>query len=93
MHLGVLATLADHTGGSAAYTLVASDERMLTAGFELHLLRPSKGSRLLCKGEVIKAGRTISIAEASVYIDELSPKTIVAKATITVATVRAAQRD
>ena len=41
VHAGVVATLADHTAGAAAYTLIATEEIILTVEYKVHLLRPA----------------------------------------------------
>ena len=45
IHAGVLATMADHTAGAAAGTLVDIEEIVLTAEFKVSLLRPAVGAR------------------------------------------------
>jgi uncharacterized protein (TIGR00369 family) len=64
-HAGVIATIADHTAGSAAGTLMAAHQIVLTSEFKLHLLRPARG-RLTCLATVLKPGRLFSIVEAEV---------------------------
>lgn len=66
VHAGVQASLADHTAGCAAFTLVAPDEIILTVEFKINLLRPSLGSRLQCHAEVIRPGRRLVVVEAEV---------------------------
>ncbi|MEO7733039.1 MAG: PaaI family thioesterase [Kofleriaceae bacterium] len=65
VHAGVLATLADHTAGSAAATLMPAQHSVLTSEFKIHLLRPARGP-LRCLGTVLKPGRMFSIVEAEI---------------------------
>jgi uncharacterized protein (TIGR00369 family) len=65
VHAGVISTIADHTAGSAAGTLMAAHQIVLTSEFKLHLLRPARG-RLTCLATVLKPGRMFSIVEAEV---------------------------
>lgn len=65
VHAGVISTIADHTAGSAAGTLMAAHQIVLTSEFKLHLLRPARG-RLTCVATVLKPGRMFSIVEAEV---------------------------
>lgn len=83
VHAGVLATMADHTAGMAAGSLVGEGETILT--FEMHVtfLRPARGDSLRCRGTVLKPGRTVTFAEAEVYCGA----TLVAKASVTLAVV------
>jgi uncharacterized protein (TIGR00369 family) len=67
VHAGVQATLADHTAGAAATTLLAPDEFVLTIEFKISLLRPALGEALQCRAEVLKPGTTVSVVEAEVF--------------------------
>lgn len=69
VHAGVLTTLADHSAGAAAGTLIAADETLVSVEFKVHLLRAARGPRLICKAEVIKPGRRFSIVQADVFDD------------------------
>lgn len=87
IHAGVQATLADHSAGAAAATLVAEGQTVLTLEFKLNLLRPARGQRLLCRAEVLKAGRQVSVVEAEVFSLEGGEKCLFSKATVTMAVV------
>lgn len=80
IHAGVQATMADHTAGSAAATLIRPGQYVLTVELKINLLRPAQGQRLRCKAEVLKPGKTLSIVESSLFTD-----TLVSKATVTLA--------
>jgi uncharacterized protein (TIGR00369 family) len=67
VHAGVVTTLADHTAGGAASTLVGSNQSVLTADFTVHLLRPASGGVLRCRGEVIKSGKRLIVTQADVW--------------------------
>lgn len=71
IHAGVQATMADHTAGSAASTLIQPGQYVLTVEFKINLLRPAKGERLRCRAEVLKAGRSLSVVESKVFTDKL----------------------
>lgn len=68
-HAGVVSTLADHTAGAAATTAITGDQSVLTADYTIHLLRPGSGDALRSRGEVVRAGRTLIVAEANVWAD------------------------
>ncbi len=87
VHAGVQATVADHTAGGAAGTLVRSNEMVLTAEFKINLLRPALGDRLRCRATVLKNGRTLIVAESEVYAVRDGKEKLVAKATVTLAPV------
>lgn len=85
VHAGVMATLADHTMGAAAQTLVPAGHWILTAELKTSLLRAAKGERLVCEATVIKPGRNISFTEAEVWAEAAGQRTLVMKASATMA--------
>jgi uncharacterized protein (TIGR00369 family) len=87
VHAGVMATLADHTAGAAADSLSAEDEIILTAEFKINFLRAARSDRLRCRSEVLKAGRTLTVAESEVFTVEGETSNLVAKAIVTLAVV------
>lgn len=87
VHAGVQATLCDHTAGAAGATLIAEGKQVLTAEFKINLLRPASGERLICEAEVLKPGNTLSIVESILWAVRAEQKTLVAKATVTLAIV------
>ena len=88
VHAGVQATLADHSCGTAAATLIAANERVLTADFTINLLRPALGEVLECEAKVLKPGNMLTVAEGEVYAIKGDSRKLVAKATVTLATVK-----
>lgn len=70
VHAGALTTMADHTSGGAASTVIPDGHSILTAQLSMHLLRAARGRRLRCRGEVVKAGRTLVVTQADVHCDE-----------------------
>lgn len=70
VHAGVLTTMADHTCGGAASTVIPDGYSVLTAQLSMHLLRAARGQRLRCRGEVVKPGRTLVVTQADVHCDD-----------------------
>ncbi|WP_437587471.1 PaaI family thioesterase [Sorangium sp. So ce1000] len=91
VHAGVQATMADHTAGAAAGTLVGADEVVVTVEYKINFLKPARGDRLRCRADVLRHGRTLSVVEARVYAgqDETKP---VAAAMLTLAIISAPSR-
>jgi len=87
VHAGVLATIADHTAGGAASTLIFSDKMVLTAEFKINLLRPAKGDLIRCESYVLKNGKTLIVADSFVYLLTGARKKLAARATVTLAVV------
>lgn len=79
VHAGVIATLADHTAGGAARAAVAPDSDFITVEFKINYLRPAKRSRLISKGQTLRAGKRIIVAESEVYSVEGVDEVLVAK--------------
>ncbi len=85
VHAGVLATMADHTAGGAASTLVGPDQYILTAEFKINFLRAATGEWLRCKSSVLKPGSMLTVVECEVYCEEGTTSRLVSKATATMA--------
>ena len=84
IHAGVQATVADHTAGAAAATVMAAGCRVLTVEFKINLLRPALGEQLFCRAGLLRAGRQLSVAEAEVYgVAADGERRLTAKATVT----------
>ena len=90
-HGGLIATLADHTAGGAAATLVAGDEHVLTAEFKVSFLRGVKAERLFCRAEVIKPGSQLVFVESTVEAEAAGKRTLISKASVTLAVVAASK--
>jgi uncharacterized protein (TIGR00369 family) len=87
VHAGVMAAMADHTMGAAAQTQAPEGHWAITAEFKTAQLRPAKGETLVCEAVVIKAGRSLSFTEAEVYAESSGQRTLVMKASATMALV------
>lgn len=87
VHAGVQATMADHTAGAAAATLLQEDRIVLTAEFKINLLHAAKGERLICRSKVLKPGATFTVVESEVFCEALGQERLVSKATATIAVV------
>jgi uncharacterized protein (TIGR00369 family) len=89
VHAGVTAAMADHTMGAAAQSMAAEGFWVLTAELKTSLLRAAQGQRLICEAHVLKPGRQVSFTEAEVYVEADGQRTLVAKASATMALVAA----
>ena len=87
IHAGVLATIADHTAGGAAGSVVKEDEIILSVEFKINFLRPAIGNLLRCKATVLKAGKMLVVAESEVFAVDGAQEKLAAKATVTLAVV------
>ena len=76
-HAGITSTIADTAGGYAGYSVFAPDAAVLTVEFKINLLRPAIGEYPEAVGQVIKAGRTLTITQAEVFAHD-GKRTLVA---------------
>jgi uncharacterized protein (TIGR00369 family) len=87
IHAGVLATMADHTAGYAAFSLVADDFRILTLEFKINFFRPAYGQSLICKSRILHQGGQVLVGESEVYDQQPEGIILAAKATVTLMAV------
>ena len=85
VHAGVIASIADHTAGGAAGSVLKQGSHPLTVEFKINFLRAASGDRLTCTSRVLKAGRTLIIAESEVFTGVGAKLVLVAKAMVTLA--------
>jgi len=66
-HGGIVASLVDVACGYAALSVMPPDREVLTVEFKIHFLKPAKTDRLIAVGQVVQAGRTLTVCEGSVF--------------------------
>jgi uncharacterized protein (TIGR00369 family) len=87
IHAGVIATMADHTAGYAAFSLVPEDHRILTIEFKINFLQPAYGKVLLCKSRILREGGQILVGESEVFDQRADGEELVAKAMVTLRSI------
>jgi uncharacterized protein (TIGR00369 family) len=87
VHAGVIATMADHTGGYAAFTTVSEKYRILTIEFKINYFKPAVGEKLICRSKVINNGRKIKVAESEIFSVSKDYEKLVSKAMVTLIAV------
>ncbi len=87
VHAGVLATMADHTAGYSAYTVVPDNFRILTVEFKINFLKPTTGNTIICKSNVIKKGQKIIVSESEIVSVSGKKEENVSKAMVTMMAV------
>lgn len=78
LHAGVTTTILDSACGFAALSLMEPDRDVLSVEFKLNLLAPAAGDYFLARGEVLKAGRTLTVCRGEVVALKDGKKTVVA---------------
>ena len=86
-HAGIVGTLADNSGGYAAFTLMPSDATTLTVEYKLNLIAPGDGDLLISRARVIKPGRTLTICRPEVFVVKNGVQTLCATALMTLMTL------
>jgi uncharacterized protein (TIGR00369 family) len=87
LHAGVVTTLLDTAGGLAALTLMPINAAVLAIEFKANFLAPAQGELLIVHGQVIRAGRTITVCSAEAYAVAQGRETHVSTMTSTVMTL------
>jgi len=83
VHAGAVAAIADSAAGYAALSLMAPGTGVLTTEFKINLVAPAAGDRLVARGRVIKAGRTLTLAQTEVVSETAGEEKLVALLTAT----------
>ncbi len=86
VHGGAIATLADETLASVAYTLADEGETTATADLKVDYYRPGKPGRLICRATVRHRTRRLAFCEATV---EQEDGIVVAEAHAVIAYIKA----
>jgi uncharacterized protein (TIGR00369 family) len=67
LHAGIVSTVLDSACGYAAFTLMPAGARVLSIEFKVNLLAPAVGERVIARGRVVRAGRTITVATGDAF--------------------------
>ena len=78
LHAGMVSTALDSACGYAGLTQMPANAAVLTIEFKINLLAPAKGQRFRMEGRVIKAGRTITVAEGRAYAIDRGKEKLIA---------------
>jgi len=87
IHGGALMTLADHTCGGAAASVVPEDREVITVENKVSFLRPASGPDLICRADVLRVGKTLVFVEAAITVGAKESQVLVAKASSTLAVI------
>ena len=87
VHAGAVAAIADTAAGYAALSLMPLGAGVLTTEFKINLVAPAAGERIVARGRVIKAGRTLILAQTEVFSETAGEERLVALLTATLMTI------
>lgn len=77
-HGGVIGTIADVAGGYAAFSLMAAADSILTVEYKLNLMAPGRGQALNARGQVVRAGLTLTVSRADVFAERDGEEVLIA---------------
>jgi uncharacterized protein (TIGR00369 family) len=83
VHAGAVSAIADTAAGYAALSLMPLDRGVLTTEFKINLLAPAAGERIVARGKVVKAGRTLTLAQTDVFAESGGKERLIAVLTAT----------
>ena len=83
VHAGAVSAIADTAAGYAALSLMPPDRGVLTTEFKINLVAPAVGDRILARGKVVKAGRTLTLAQTEVFAITSGRRKLIALLTAT----------
>jgi len=69
VHGGIVGMIADTACGYAAFSLMPAGCSLVTVEYKINILAPARGA-LVARGEVVKAGRSLTVARAEVYAED-----------------------
>lgn len=67
VHAGAIIAVLDSACGYSALTMAADDKDVLTAELKVNLLAPAAGEYFVARGQVKKAGRTLTVCAADAF--------------------------
>ncbi len=83
LHAGAVAAVLDSACGYAAFSLMPPEAAVLTASYTINLLAPAGGRRFTMTGEVLRAGRTLTVCRGDAFADGADKPFAVMQATMT----------
>jgi uncharacterized protein (TIGR00369 family) len=70
LHAGIVVAALDSACGYAALTLMPDDAEVLTVELKVNLLAPASGDSLVAEGEIVRAGRTLTVCRGDAYAEQ-----------------------
>jgi len=83
VHAGAVSAIADSAAGYAALSMLPMDRGVLTTEFKINFLAPATGERIIARGKVVKAGRTLTLAQTEVFAEKEGREQLIALLTAT----------
>ncbi|MEP7455659.1 PaaI family thioesterase [Phyllobacterium sp. SB3] len=87
VHAGAVSAIADTAAGYAALTQMPAGRGVLTTEFKINLVAPAVGDVIIARGKVIKAGRTLTLAQSEVFAEKDGQRKLIALLTATLMSI------
>ncbi len=87
VHAGAVTAIADSAAGYAALSLMPEGRGVLSVEYKINLLAPAVGDQIVARGRVVRAGRTLTVAQSEVYAVTGDEEHLIALLTATMMTV------
>ena len=78
VHGGAVTTIADSAAGYASLSLMEPGVGIVTVELKINLMGPGRGERLVAEGRVVRPGRTLTVAQATVFAEEGGERSAIA---------------
>lgn len=88
IHGGAVSAIADSAAGYAALSVMPTGSGVLTTEFKINLLAPAAGDRIIARGRVVKAGRTLVLTQTDVFAEIDGKEKLIALLTATMMVVQ-----
>ena len=86
-HAGAVAAIADSAAGYAALSVMPPGSGVLTTEFKINFVAPAAGDRIIARGQVVKAGRTLTLAQTEVFAETGGERKLIALLVATMQTI------
>jgi uncharacterized protein (TIGR00369 family) len=67
VHGAVIAAIVDTACGYASFTLMPANVEVLTVEFKINFIAPAVGDKMIARGRVTKAGRTLTVCSGDAF--------------------------
>lgn len=88
VHGAVIAAIVDTACGYASFTLMPPHVEVLTVEFKINFIAPAVGDRVIARGRVTKAGKTLTVCTGDAYAVKDGKEKLVATMQATMMTVK-----
>jgi uncharacterized protein (TIGR00369 family) len=88
VHGAVIAAIVDTACGYASFTLMPAGVDVLTVEFKVNFLAPAIGDKMIARGRVSKAGRTLTFCSGEAFALKDGKEKLVATMQATMMTVK-----